>query len=65
MFQRRCVEPIEQKLHVSFLLAGSHQEVVEAPDRHVGDREQPIEPDPEVFLQMPLVICLESVLGRR
>jgi len=59
------VEMIDEESHVGFVPAIAMKLVGEAFDRHVGDREQAIEDDPESTPEFIAILGLERFLGRR
>ena len=54
-----------KEAHVGLELAPGDEGTPEPPDRHVGEHEQPIEPDPVALAELVLVPRFEIVLGRR
>ena len=56
---------VHEEAHVRLALPLAHEELREALDRHVGDREETVELDPEAAAELVLVARLELRLWRR
>ena len=59
---RLRVERVHEQVHVPLQAAGPLDVLEEAADRHVRDREQPVEHDPVPHLQLAPVVALERGL---